>query len=85
MPVLEVVLVDVTLHFAHLAFIGQDDHHGGVVLVGQHNDSGVVVSILIEIVATCPLHHVHLNRGGVIYMEVCLGGHVLIEGFLPLS
>lgn len=81
----DVVLIDVVLHLLHFAFIRQDDHHGGIALVGQHDDSGVVVSVLIEVVASHSFHHVHLNFGGFVHMEVCLVCQVNIEGFLPLS
>lgn len=85
MPVSEVVLADVALHLRHLAFIRQDDHHGGVALVGQHDDGGVVVDILVEVIATRPLHHINLNLGGFVHMEVKLLCQVGIKGSLPLS
>lgn len=85
MPVPDVVLVDEALHHLHLSFIRQDDHHGGVALVWQQDDRSVVVTALIELVATQPLHHVHLNFGVFVHMEVCLVCLVTIEGFLPLS
>ncbi len=85
MPVPDVVLVDVALHLLHLAFLRQDDHHGGVALVRQHDDRGVVVSVLVEVKATGLLHHVNLNVGGFVHMEVCLVSQVTIKGFLPLS
>lgn len=76
---------DEVFHVFHLAFIGQHDHHGGVPLVGQHDDGDVVFSILVEVVATCPLHHINLNLGGFIHIEVHLLCLVAIKGFLPLS
>lgn len=84
-PVHDLLLVDAALHLGHLAFLGQDDHHGGVTLVGQPDDGGVVFSVPVEVVAAGPLHHVHLNLGGFVHGElgfVCL---VPVEGFLPLS
>ena len=83
--VLDVVLVDIALHRRHLAFIRQDDHHGGVALVGQHYDGGVVVNIPVGVVVTRPHHHVHLNFGGLVHMEVHLACHVTTKGFFPLS
>lgn len=81
----EVVLVDVALHLRHLVFIRQDDHHGGVAPVGQHDDSGVVVEILVEVKAACPLHHVNLNLGVFVHVEVALLCQVSVKVFLPLS
>ncbi len=85
MPVPDVFLADVALHLLHFAFVRQDDHHGGVAIVGQHDDSGVVVSILIEVISACPLHHVNLNLGVLVHVELCLVSQVTIEGSLPLS
>ncbi len=81
----DVVLVDVALHLLHLAFLRQDDHHGGVATVGQHDDGGVVVSVPVGVIVTRPHHHVHLNFGGSVHMEVRLVCQVTVEGFLPLS
>lgn len=82
---LDVVFVDVALHLRHLAFIRQNDHHGGVAFVGQHDDGGVVVGVVIEVETTCPHHHIHLNLCVFVHVEVCLLGMVTIEGFHPLS
>lgn len=82
---MDLLLVDAALHLGHLAFLRQDDHHGGVTLVGQHDDGGVVFCVLIEVVAAGPLHHVHLDLGVFVHSElgfVCL---VSVKGFLPLS
>lgn len=84
-PVPDVVLVDGGLHLLHLSFIRQNDHHGGVALVWQHDDASVVIMVLVEVVATQPLHHVHLNFGIFVHIEVCLVCVGTIEGFLPLS
>lgn len=85
MPVPDVVLVDVALNLLHLSLTRQDDHHGGVALVRQQDDRGVVLMVLVELVATQPLHHVHLNFGVLVHLEVRLLCQVTIEGFLPLS
>ena len=82
---LDVVLVDEALHLLHLAFIGQDDHHGGVALVGQHDDRGVVVDVPVGVVIILPDHHVHLNFGGLVHIEVHLVCHDTIERCFPLS
>jgi len=86
MPVPDVVLVDAGLHLLHLAFVGQDDHHGGVAPpVGQQDDGGVVVVVMVEVVAAGPLHHVHLDRRGLVHVEVGLLCVVDVEVFHPLS
>lgn len=85
MPVLDEVLVDAGLHFLHLSFIRKNDDHGGAPLVRQLDDRSVVVIVMIVVIATQPLHHVHLNFGVFVHMKVCLVCQVTIEGFLPLS
>lgn len=85
MPVPEVLLGDCGLQLSHLAFTGQDDHHGGVALVGQHDHSGVVVKIVVVVITAGSLHHVHRNLGVLVYVELILLGQVGIEWLLPLS
>lgn len=84
-PVLEVILADEALHLLHFAHIRQDDQHGGVALVGQHDDGGVVFGVVVEVVAASPLHHVNLYLGLLVHSELGLAREVAVEGFLPLS
>lgn len=81
----EVFHADESLHLLHLAFIRHNDHHRGVSFIWQHDDGGVVVSITVDVVECCFRHHVHLNFGCVVNMEVCLVRIVFVEGVLPLS
>lgn len=85
MPVSEVLLGDCGLQLTHLALIGQDNHHGGVALVGQHDHTGVVVKILVVVITAGSLHHVHLDLGVLVYVEFILLGQVGIERLLPFS
>lgn len=84
-PSPEVALVDFGLQFAHLAVIRQDNHHGGVALVGHHENSGVVVKVVVEIVSAGSFHHVDLDPGVLVHVEILLLGLVDIERLLPLS
>lgn len=84
-PVPEVLLGDCGLQLSHLALIGQDNHHGGVAPVGQHDHTGVVVKILVVVITAGSLHHVHLDLGVLVYVEFSLPGQVGIEWLLPLS
>lgn len=84
-PSPEVVLVDFALQLAHPALIRQDNHHGGVALVGYHENFGVVVIVMVEIISAGSFHHVDLDPGVHVHVEVLLLGVVGIEWFLPLS
>lgn len=79
------VLVDVFLYTPHPAFIRKDNHHGGVTLVWQQDDAGVVRSVLKDVVVSRPYHHVNLNFGPAVNMEVRLMCHFTIKWFLPVS
>lgn len=63
--------VDVSLHSLHPEFIRKDNHHSGVSVVWQHDDASVVTCILIEVVVNRP-HHVNLNFGTAVNVEVVL-------------
>lgn len=85
MPVSQVVLANEALNFLHLVFIRQNNHHGGIALVGKRDDGAVVAVIMVVIKAPHLLHHVHFNLGVFIHMELCLCCMVFVEGLLPLS
>lgn len=84
-PVLDVFCADEALHLFHFAFMGKDDHHGGIALVGQQENSGVVLIIPEEVVASRLPHHVHLNSGVFVHMEILLACEIAIERLQPLS
>lgn len=72
MPFPDVLLADDALHFLHLSYFRQDNHHGGVALVGQQDDSNVVVVVPMVIKTAHLFHHVHLNLGVLIHVELAL-------------
>lgn len=84
-PTPEVALVDFGLQLAHLAVIRQDNHHGCVALVGHHENSGVVVKVVVEIISAGSFHHVDLDLGVLVHVEILLLSLVGIERLLPLS
>lgn len=84
-PVSEVVFADQGLNLLHLPVVWQHNHHGSVSLVRQHEHRSKVVLVLVEIIATGPLHHVHCHLGVLIHVEVCLPGEFLIKELLPFA
>lgn len=85
MPIPQEVLVDFALQLAHLALIRQNNHHGGVALVGHHDNFGVVVKVIVEIKSAGSFHHVHLDLGVLVHVEILPLGQIGIEWLLPLS
>lgn len=84
-PSPEVALVDFALQLTHLALVRQNNHHGGVALVGQHENSGVVVKVIVEIISAGSFHHVDLDPGVLVHIEILPLSLVGIEWLLPLS
>lgn len=84
-PFSEVSPVDFALQLAHLAFIGQNKHHGGVALVGHHENFGVVIKVVVELISARSFHHIDLDCGVFVHVEILLLGLVCIKWFLPLS
>lgn len=84
-PVLEVAFVDFALQLAHFALIRQNKHHGGVAFVGHHENTGVVIEVIVEIISAGSFHHIDLDCGVLVHVEIFLLGPVCIKWFLPLS
>lgn len=70
MPVFEAFLAEVFLHLLQLSLIRQNDQQGGVAFVGQPDDRGEVIPILVEVIASGSFHEVHSHLGVLVHVEV---------------
>lgn len=84
-PVFDAVPVDVFLHLLHFPLIRQNDNHGGVAFVGNLDDRGGVIPVMVEVIAPISLHHVHSHLSVLIHMEVGFVSLIYIEGLLPFT
>lgn len=81
MPFHDRVQADDPFHNISHSLVRQDYHHGDVSSVGQLEDSGVVVIIMVVVKASSRPHHVDLNFGVFVHIEVVLCRQVLVKRF----